>query len=60
LESLTPPDNTEYLSMNGEVVEEYEVRILILITLHYINFINSVLVLKINCTELISNAFLLF
>ncbi|KAF6030239.1 hypothetical protein EB796_011453 [Bugula neritina] len=25
LESLTPPDNTEYLSMNGEVVEEYEV-----------------------------------
>jgi len=35
--SLTTPDNAEYLSMNGEVVEEYEVRVLILITLHYIN-----------------------
>jgi len=34
---LTTPDNTEYLSMNGEVVEEFLVRVLILITLHYIN-----------------------
>jgi len=25
VESLTSPDNTEYLSKDGEVVEEYEV-----------------------------------
>jgi len=61
LETLTPPDNTEYLSMDGEVVEEYEViRILNLITLHYIYYINSVLVFRINCIELISTAILLF
>jgi len=35
--SLTSPDNTEYLSMDGVVVEEYEVRVFILITLHYLN-----------------------
>jgi len=37
LETLTPPDNTEYLSMAGEVVEEYEVKVLIFIILRYIN-----------------------
>jgi len=37
LETLTPPDNTEYLSMDEVVVEEYEVRVFILITLHYVN-----------------------
>jgi len=43
LETLTPPDNTEYLSMDEVVVEEYEVRVFILITLH---FVNNVMCLK--------------
>jgi len=36
--SLALSDNTEYLSMDGEVVEEFQVKVLIFITLHYKKF----------------------